>query len=369
MKRNNKKSGPSVNALNTLKTGKILVEAGLVTSKDIKKALAIQEKRKKSFFTGSYSNEPVRLLGTILCDMNLVTPVDLYSVLHEKNKIYTMEQLLVDNEKTPQRRADQLMEEQKRGIYSFFDLVVKYNILSVNRLQQRIFELYRIPYRHVNRFTYNENNKEKLILLLDKDVAYKKRAIPIIRKKNSFIMGITAPETLVFIYNLNFKLPNYRIIPVFIPMQHFKSLYWKLYNISFPDFYSPLTVQKDAKTDKSIIMPVAQTVKNDPVLFFKHKTMISNPEREKHLILDLYSKYELLRQLTGENERLNQFSSFMVFIRENFKLLTSCRSCSKLEITLTNDSDGVNLIANPVSDNGHEADPDLAQIASKNQRF
>ncbi len=333
-----------------MKTGKILVEAGLVTSKDIKHALAIQEKRKKSFFTGSYSNEPVRLLGTILCDMNLITPVDLYSILHENNKIYTMEKLLVDNEKIPRGKTDLLMEEQKRGVYSFFDLIEKYNILSVNRLQQRVFELYRIPYRHVNRFAYDKNDKEKLVSLLNKDVAYNKRAIPMIRKKNSFIMGITAPETLVFIYNLNFKLPNYRIIPVFIPMQHFKSLYRKLYNISFPDFCASLNAQSDAKADKSIIMPVSQTEKNAPVLFFKYKTMISNPEKEKHLILDLYSKYELLRQLTGKDARLNQFSSFMVFIGENFKLLTNCRSYSKLEITLSGDSDGVHLIAKPIYD-------------------
>ncbi len=345
-----KKSGPSANTINTMKTGKILVEAGLVTSKDIKHALAIQEKRKKSFFTGSYSNEPVSLLGTILCDMNLITPVDLYSILHENNKIYTMEKLLVNNEKIPREKTDQLIEEQKRGVYSFFDLIEKHNIISVNRLQQRIFELYRIPYRHVNRFAYDKNDKEKLISLLNKDVAYNKRAIPMIKKKNSFIMGITAPETLGFIYNLNFKLPNYRIIPVFVPMQHFKSLYRKLYNISFTDFDSPLNRQSDAKESKSIVMPLSQTVKKEPVLFFKYKTMISNPEKEKHLIRNLYSKYELLRQLTGKNAKSNQFSSFMVFIGENFKLLTHCKSYSKLLITLSGDSDGVHLIAKPIYD-------------------
>lgn len=340
---------PSVNTPKTLRTGRILVEAGLVTSKDIKHALAIQEKRKKSFFTGSESKGSGRLLGSILCDLNLITPVDLYYVLHEHNKIYTMDKLLADNEKITCGEADLLMEEQKRGVYSFFDLIVKYNILNVNNLQQKIFELYRIPYRHVNRFTYDKNDKEKLVLLLNKDVVCNKRAIPMIRKKNSFIMGITDPETLIFIYHLNFKLPNYRIIPVFIPMQHFKSLYWKLYDISFPDFYSPLNVQKDVKAGKSIILPVSHSVKNGPVLFFKYKIVISNPERERHLIHDLYLKYELLRQLTGKDERLNQFSSFMVFIGENFKLLTSRRGCSKLEITLTNDIDGVNLFAKPVS--------------------
>ncbi len=354
MKNVRKKSCPEANTLNTLKTGRILVDTGLVSLKDVHQALSIQEQGKKTFSTQSYSNEPGRLLGTILCDLNLITPVDLYFVLHENNKIYTMENLLVNTGKLSRAKTDMLITEQKCGFYSFFDLILKYNILSVSHLQQQIFELYRIPYRHVNNFAYAKNDKNELAILLDKKTSYKKLAIPMIKKNYSFIMGITDPETLIFVYDLNFKLPNYRIVPVFIPLQHFKELYEKLYNISFPGFYSSPYTPNFSHDVKSHVGSVAASVtapptfKKESLFFFKHKITISDPEREKHLILDLYSKYEILRQLTGENVRTNQFPFFMSFIGKQFELLVQSSNCTRLEIILYGDHNRVNLIAEPI---------------------
>ena len=65
-----------------LKTGELLVKEGLIQLSDIDMALSIQEEKNNPLSM----NKP-RLLGIILCNLNLITPKDNYYVLHKYNKI------------------------------------------------------------------------------------------------------------------------------------------------------------------------------------------------------------------------------------------------------------------------------------------
>ncbi len=69
-----------------LKTGELLVQEGLIRHDDIQLALSIQEKRQASM-----SLKKSRLIGMILCDLNLITPMDNYTVLHKYNKIKSIQ--------------------------------------------------------------------------------------------------------------------------------------------------------------------------------------------------------------------------------------------------------------------------------------
>ncbi|GEM_PF-943991 len=332
--------GSRIKTSNAVKTGQLLSQAGLITVKDIKHVLAIQQKRKQSL-----SNESNRLFGIILCDLNLITPVDLYYVLHENNKIYTMEASLACNKKISEKQINILCNEAEHGFYSLFDLILKNEILCISSLQQRIFELYHIPYRHVDRFVYDQHGKQKLVELLDKDIALKNIAIPMIRKNSSLIVGITKPRTLIFIKELNIKLPHYRIISVFIPLPHFKSLYRNLYSISMDKGCSH---DRGKDISRRIVPANRQTLNGKSSISFKFKTVLSNPEREDVLISNLYSKYEMLRLLSGEEERPNNLVYFNSFIRESFDKLTTSCCCNKLEIMLIGDQGRVNISARPI---------------------
>ena len=72
------------------KTGELLVKEGLIHPDDVQTALAIQEKR-----AASVSLNQTRLLGMILCDLNLITPIDNYAVLHKYNKLVSLPAALV----------------------------------------------------------------------------------------------------------------------------------------------------------------------------------------------------------------------------------------------------------------------------------
>ena len=342
----------------TGRTGQLLSDAGFITSKNIKQVLSIQKKREQSL-----SNKPNRLFGMILCDLNLITPVDLYSVLHENNKIYTMETSLVCNEKIPQKQIHIFKNEAARGIYSFFDLILKYKILCTSNLQQRIFELYHIPYRHVDRFNYDQTDKKELLELLDKNISFENHTVPMIKKNSSLIVGITRPQTLLFIRKLNFNIPHYRLIPVFIPLPHCKALYRKLYGVS-TDKGFPLEEKKTIRYNSKSVKE--QDLNKEPDIFFKFKTTLSDPDKEESLISDLYLKYEMLRQLSGEEKRPNRRAYFRSFIRERFKVLTASYCCEKLEILLTGEHGRVNISARPITRpiNGtscHAADLDFGR--------
>jgi hypothetical protein len=293
----------------------------------------------------------------ILCGLNLITPVDLYYVLHKNNKVHTMEKLLVTYENIPSGKVRSLVDERKNGVYSFFDLIVKHNIFTLDHLQQRVFELYHIPYRYANRFVYDKKNKQKLSELLDKNVAFNKRVIPMISKNSSFIAGITDPESLVFIYELNFRLPHYRIIPVFIPLPHFKRLYYKLYNSLFPDvglsFNSTDSTTAGFRQDMTELHRNSENSGSDclnteSVFFFRDKIVISDPEKDERIIFDLYSKYETILHLTGKKNGLDRFAYFKLFIKEKFIRITESCRCKSLEIVLYGEKDRINLVAKPV---------------------
>ncbi len=361
MKRIHKQNSPADNTLNTRKTGQLLFEAGLVALKDIKHALEIQKNSKDPFLTGTKNN---KLLGMILCDLNLITPVDLYYILHKNNKIYTLKNLLSSNEKFSGKMADIIAREQAYGVYSFFDLIVEYNILSIESLQQYVFELYHIPYRRVNRFEYDWKDKKKLSQLLDKETCFKNLAIPMVKRNSSFILGITDPKSLIFIYNLNFKLPHYRIIPVFIPLRHLKTLYHKLYNIIFPD--NELSIRSSASLNGDVppytsnlsVNSSDSKANRETGFFLKHKIIISDPEKEENLISDLYSKYENLRQLMGKQSRSDKFMLFKLFIKEKFKYITESYFCKSIEIILYGEQDNISIIAKPDRPYGHDQNND-----------
>ncbi len=320
------------------KTGMLVAGAGFITLEDVKKTVGVQKKKDQS-----PGNKPGRLFGMILCDLNLITPVDLYFVLDNNKKVYTMEMSLSRYEKISHDQIRLILNEQKKGVYSFFDLVLKHGIMSLSCLQQRVFELYHIPYRRVSRFSYDQAEKKALTALLDINISAQNLVIPMVRKNSSIIVGITSPESLIFVRELNIKLPHYRIIPVFIPLPHFKSLFEKLYRHFTTDFFPPqqVAVQDNGASNR-------KGISQESKLLFRYKTILCDPEDDQFLISELYLKYEMLRRLTGKSQRVSRLASFNAFIRERFQALTSYYCCKKLEIILTGEQYNVEIAARPV---------------------
>jgi len=72
-----------------VKTGDIMVDEGLVCPEDVDQALNLQNKN------GSMAPNRRRLFGKVLCDLNLVTPVDNYCILDKHKKLVSIQSFLL----------------------------------------------------------------------------------------------------------------------------------------------------------------------------------------------------------------------------------------------------------------------------------
>ncbi len=293
-----------------LKTGELLVKEGLIRLDDIDTVLSIQEKRQDSL-----SLNKRRLFGMVLCDLNLITPLDNYTVLHKYNKLTTIQSSLVSKNILGPERISALEAESKQTGIPLISLVLKNKTLSFSRMQRLLFDLFHIPLRSVSDFVFNENDKRELIAVLDRDTAMKNRMIPLVLKQNTLLFGITDPENLLFVRQLNEGFPQYRFKTLFIPFSEFSWFYKLIY-----------TGGKD---------PVVTREKPlDLSLLLSHKTTLNNPEEETDLIQDLYRRYELLRHLIGNEKRDNLGREFKEFIVQAHQQITREYGCRTIEFSL-----------------------------------
>jgi len=306
-----------------LKTGELLVKEGLIRPDDIHLALSIQEKRQASL-----SLNKSRLIGMILCDLNLITPMDNYWVLHKYNKLKSIQEALV-SEKMLSREvvSNAKMDSQQQDI-PFISLLLTTGLVSITGMQSLLFDLFHIPFRSISDFTFNKKDSKELVRVLDKFKSRENRIIPLVLKGNTILFGLTEPENLLFIRKLNDLFPQYRFKALFIPFSEFSKGVKILYESS-----GKIVPPKDKSLDLSLLLGF--------------KVSIRNPEKENKSIQTLYERYELLRQLIGNKKRGSQQNKFNAFINQTYKKITREYKTREIEFSLKKENQDVKVIAFP----------------------
>lgn len=306
-----------------LKTGELLVKEGLIRPEDIDMALSIQEKRQDS--PGLTKN---RLFGMILCDLNLVTPVDNYCVLHKYNKLVSIESALMSKKMMSKEMVLKAQEASQALHIPFISLLLKDRLVSKSGMQRLLFDLFHIPFRSISDFVFNEIDRAKLVNVLDKHDSRENRMIPLVLKDHTILVGITDPENLLFIRKLNDRFPQYRFKAVFIPFSGFSRFYGIIY-------------KTDTNHSSSRETPL------DLSFLLSFKTSIKDPEQEKKSIRTLYDRYELLRHLIGNPKRDNRQAEFKEFIVHAHQKITREYKSRCIEFSLNQQDRDVNVIAFP----------------------
>ena len=306
-----------------LKTGELLVKEGLIRPDDIHLALSIQEKRQASL-----SLNKSRLIGMILCDLNLITPMDNYWVLHKYNKLKSIQEALV-SEKMLSREvvSNAKMDSQQQDI-PFISLLLTTGLVSITGMQSLLFDLFHIPFRSISDFNFNKKDSKELVRVLDKFKSRENRIIPLVLKGNTILFGLTEPENILFIRKLNDLFPQYRFKALFIPFSEFSKGVKILYESS-----GKIVPPKDKSLDLSLLLGF--------------KVSIKNPEKENKSIQTLYERYELLRQLIGNKKRGSQHNKFNAFINQTYKKITREYKTREIEFSLKKENQDVKVIAFP----------------------
>ncbi len=306
-----------------LKTGELLVKEGLIRLDDIEMVLAIQEKRQESL-----SLKKTRLFGMILCDLNLITPMDNYFVLYKYNKLMTIQSALISRHILTENSVINAKEEARQQAIPFISYLLKNKRVSIIGIQRLVFDLFHIPFRPISDLVFNETDREKLVSVLDKYRSRENGVIPLVLKGNTLLFGITDPENILFVRQLDDHFPQYRFKLLFIPFSGFLWFYDLVYGQS-----------------KTPSLPGDDTM--DISLLLNFKIEIKNPDQEDQSVRTLYLRYEQLHHLIGNPKRDNRQKEFRKFISQNHKIISQKYKSLGIEFSLKRENKNATVVAFP----------------------
>ena len=310
-------------ANNSRKTGQLLVEEGLVRQEDVERALAIQAKAKNAI-----SRTRARLIGMILCDLNLVTPIDIYCVLEAHGKLLSLETFLIEKGLVSQSTVEAVKSRAKETGTPFLSLMAEEGAISKPELQQIVFDLFHIPFRSISDIVFDANLRLDLTAVIPESLAKEHLVIPLVIKSQTLLCGITDPDNLLLIQKLNTQFPQYRFKTLFIPFSGFTWFYKLLYEKSWVTRNPP---------EKSV----------DLSLLLKFCLKVTDPVADHRGIESLYNRYELVRNLTGRPAKGNRLALFKEFILESHKRIVRETGCKGVDYCLDNTGKRLRVVAFP----------------------
>jgi len=316
-----------------------MIQEGLVSPGDVALALDVQEKNKSNGLKGS--SLP---LGMILCQLNLITPLDNFYVLKKHHKLMSVMDRLCEKEMASRSRLEKIKAEADSKAIPFISFLLEQQIMPKVRLQQVLFDLFGIPLRPVSDIIFDEACRRDLTSVIDSDLAGKLSIIPLHLSGNVLTLGLTDPENLIFVRNLDLKFPRYRFLPVFIPFSGFKWFFPILYPKAQETFTPPVFMPHPPAGKKSGTGAGPEAV--------------SNPKRDKHVIARLFRQYETLR--LGHEPRNNhetythRLGLFADFIRDSYDEITAQNSCKTIQFYVRQQKGRVMVIAKPADKSREE---------------
>lgn len=310
-----------------------MIQEGLVSPGDVAQALRIQKRNK-----GNGSKSSSHLLGMILCELNLITPLDNFYVLKKYHKLMSVMDRLCEKRMVTRSQLEKIKAEADSKAIPFISFLLEKQIIPKAQLQQVLFDLFGIPLRPVSDILFDETCRRNLTFVIDRDLAGKLRIIPLHLSGNILTLGLTDPDNLIFVRKLDLKFPQYRFLPVFIPFSIFKWFYPILYPNVQATFTPPSFMQHPpaaAKTAGNSAGPEA----------------VSNSNLDKHVLSRLFRQYETLRlghEPRNNHETYNyRLALFADFIRDSYYKITAQNNCKTIQFYVQKQEGRAMVIAKP----------------------
>lgn len=309
-----------------------MIQEGLVSPGDVVRALDIQKKNKSKGFKGRS-----HLLGMILCELNLITPLNNFYILKKHHKLMSVIDRLCEKEMVSRSRLEKIKAEAERKAIPFISFLLEKQIIPKARLQQVLFDLFGIPFRPISDILFDQTCRNDLTAVIDKDLARKLSIIPLHLSGNLLTLGLTDPNNLLFVRKLDLKFPQYRFLPVFMPFSGFKQFYSILYPKA-PASFTPQSFMQHPTTEKI----AGNSAESET---------IGNPKLDKHAIARLFKQYETLRlghEPRNNHETYNyRLDLFADFIRDSYYEITTQSGCKTIQFYVRQQEGRAMVIAKP----------------------
>jgi len=298
------------------KTGDILMAGGLIGPGDVENVLAIQEKNR---LAGNRN----RLFGMVLCDLNLITPMDNYCALASTKKLLSLKDYLVKEGVVSPSGVGQLAARAGAEGVPFISFLLDQKAVGKSRLQQILFDLFYLPFRSVSDIVFDKQSQDQLTQVIGPLAAEKHLCIPLQLNGSALMVGLCDPSNLMFLRDLDATFPQYRFTPVFIPFSGFTWFFRLLYG-------------KNWEGEKKSV---------DPRVLMKSSMVIQDPVADKEKIFAFFDRYE---QVSGQAPAgTGRQSYFFEFIRLHHDRMAARTQCRRVRFSLKAQGKDLKIIATP----------------------
>ncbi len=213
--------------------------------------------------TGIFSTDPSRgdsnirrTIGRILCDLNLISPIDLSRVLKKYQKQLRLGDILLREGMIDTQQLEDALHEQQRHLEPLGHILIRKGRIDIDGLYSGLSLQYNIPYRQIQRFRYSGHQKSELIRIIGKDYAEANQILPFSLEGTKLTLAVYIPEKMVSIHELRKGFAYLRMECILIRPDAFQDLFTQLYGAPFafnttdtPAPVNAIVSSEDSKTE------------------------------------------------------------------------------------------------------------------------
>ena len=159
------------------KVGELLIEQGLISSKQLQEALELQK---------VFPDQPI---GQLLCKLGFVKESDLSFVLDQKNKRRKLTDILLKDGLIDQQKLSHAREVSKQSTISLEKALLKLRYIDEEQMAQAVANQYDLPYVLINSFDLDLS----LSRYISAVYAQKQRIAPISKIGNTLTLAMAEP--------------------------------------------------------------------------------------------------------------------------------------------------------------------------------
>ena len=258
------------------KIGQLLVKEGLARQEDIEAALEIQRKEATAVLSQgametdwldgpapveslpsdlpTFANEKSeeqfqqaisedkkvgRPIGQILCDLDLITPLDLSRVLKKYRKQLRLGEILLRRGIVDATVLEDALYEQQQHLQPVGDILVQNKQITIDQLYQALSEQYNIPYQKNVGCDYTENDTQQLTEIVGFNYAEENLIVPLSLEGTKLTLALCFPEKISSIQELSAVYAYLRMDCVLVRPETFRQLFKHLYGTFPPGITEP----------------------------------------------------------------------------------------------------------------------------------
>jgi type IV pilus assembly protein PilB len=197
------------------KLGELAVKLNMISLKNLEEALKTK---------GS-----PRTLGEILNDLDAVSPIELNRILKKYNKQLKLGQILVRQGILEEEKLNIALREQRHSAEPLGNILLNNKFISVDQLYAALSKQYNIPFKKLDKFSFNVNEKQALSSIVTQKYAEKNLILPLSLDGNNLTLALSLPENLKVLQELGSVYSHLKMTSVLITDEKFYELFEDLY--------------------------------------------------------------------------------------------------------------------------------------------